>query len=90
MDSGLPLGKDAMAERETFEDVGYILYSDMLERLQLRFPDVATWRIAQVVAAEIDAITGGVPPIVPAEVETGASEMLEREQEHARKDGEVA
>ncbi|WP_223624146.1 hypothetical protein [Microbacterium sp. EST19A] len=79
-----------MAERETFEDAGYIRYSDMLDRLQQRFPDIATRRVAQIVAAEIDAITGGVPPIVPAEVETGASEMLEREHLRARPDGEVA
>lgn len=90
MEAGLPLGKDAMAERNTLEDAGYILYSDMLDRLQQRFPDVATWRVAQVVAAEIDAMTGGVPRIVPADVETGATEMLEREVVAAREDGEVA
>lgn len=79
-----------MAERNTLEDSGYILYAEMLDRLQRQFPDVAPWRVSQVVAAEIDAITGGIPRIVPAEVETGASEMLEREHEHARRDGEVA
>lgn len=90
MDPGLPLGKDAMAERNSLEDAGYILYSDMLDRLQQQFPDVAAWRISQVVGAEIDAMTGGVPRVVPAEVETGATEMLEREHDQVRRTGEVA
>lgn len=79
-----------MAERETLEDAGFILYADVLDRLQRRFPDVAPWRIAQIVAAENDAITGGVLRIVPSEVESGAEEMLEREIGLAQKSGEVA
>lgn len=79
-----------MAERNSLEDAGYILYSDMLDRLQRRFPDVAPWRIMQIVAAENEAITGGVLRIVPVEVETGAGEMLEREDGLAQTDGEVA
>jgi hypothetical protein len=90
METGLPLGKDAMAERNTLEDAGYIRYSDMLDRLHQRFPDVAPWRVAQVVAAEIEAMTGGVPQIVPTEVESGASEMLEREHDRKRRPGKVA
>nr|WP_314842065.1 hypothetical protein [uncultured Microbacterium sp.] len=68
-----------MDERFTVEDAGYIRYADMLERLQERFPTIPRWRLEQIVVAEHDAITGGMLRIVPAEVEAGASEMLERE-----------
>jgi hypothetical protein len=78
-----------MAERFTLEDAGYILYSDMLDRLHQRFPSVPQWRLEQIVTAEYDAITGGLLKIVPAEVETGAAEMLENEHED-RTDEEVA
>lgn len=83
-----------MAERFTLEDAGYILYSDMLTRLHERFPDIPMWRLEQVVTAENDAITGGVLQIVPVEIETGANEMLERENDSeqglAHDDDEVA
>lgn len=79
-----------MVERFTLEDAGYIMYSEMLDRLRERFPKVPTWRLEQIVAAENDAITGGLLRIVPAEVESGAIEMLEREQDRIDDDGEVA
>lgn len=73
-------GKDAMAEEFTLEEAGYILYSDVLERLRQRFPAAAEWRLEQIIAAENEAITGGILQIVPAAVESGAVEMLMREQ----------
>ncbi|MGJ0390302.1 hypothetical protein [Microbacterium sp. CGR1] len=85
-----------MVERFTLEDAGYIMYSDMLDRLRERFPSIPSWRLDQIVSAEHDAITGGILRIVPEEVEAGAIEMLsresdERESEDARSDdGEVA
>ncbi|WP_341956174.1 hypothetical protein [Microbacterium sp. LWH13-1.2] len=85
-----------MVERFTLEDAGYIMYADMLDRLRERFPSVPTWRLDQIVSAEHDAITGGILQIVPAEVESGAIEMLSREADEratddARSDdGEVA
>ena len=45
--------------------------------------------IEQIIGAETDAITGGLLRIVPAEVETGAMEMLEREA-GSSDEGEVA
>lgn len=79
-------GKDVMVERFTLEEAGYILYSDMLGRLREQFPDVSTWRLEQIVTSENDAITGGLLRIVPAEVESGAREMLAREQENRMSD----
>ena len=85
-----------MVERFTLEDAGYIMYTDMLDRLQARFPSVPAWRLDQIVTAEHDAITGGLLRIVPAEVESGAIEMLTREAESGAHDdslsddGEVA
>ena len=69
-----------MVEQFTLEDGGYIMYADMLDRLRTRFPSVPAWRLDQIVTAEHDAITGGILRIVPAEVESGAVEMLLREQ----------
>lgn len=83
-------GKEPMVERFTLEEAGYIMYADMLERLRERYPDVPAWRLDQIVAAEHDAITGGLLRIVPAEVETGAAEMLARETQRVDDDGEVA
>jgi len=85
-----------MVERFTLGDAGYIMYSDMLDRLRQRFPSVPQWRLDQIVSAEHDAITGGILQIVPAEVESGAVEMLERESDEREQhdvrsdDGEVA
>lgn len=80
-----------MVERFTLEETGYIMYADMLDRLRARFPSVPAWRLDQIVNAEHDAITGGLLRIVPAEVEAGAIEMLEREHEGSQSDdGEVA
>ncbi|GAA1233295.1 hypothetical protein JOF42_000821 [Microbacterium phyllosphaerae] len=85
-----------MVERFTLEDAGYIAYTDMLDRLRARFPSVPAWRLDQIVTAEHDAITGGILQIVPAEVESGAAEMLSREadereqQDSLSDDGEVA
>lgn len=80
-----------MVEPFTVEEAGYILYADMLDRLRAQFPSVPSWRLDQIVAGEYDAITGGVLRIVPAEVESGAIEMLMREQQSALdEDGEVA
>ncbi|KQQ66829.1 hypothetical protein [Microbacterium sp. Leaf320] len=85
-----------MVERFTLGDAGYIMYSDMLDRLRERFPSVPAWRLDQIVTAEHDAITGGILQIVPAEVESGAIEMLSRETDERERqdtlsdDGEVA
>lgn len=80
-----------MVERFTLEETGYIMYADMLDRLREQFPSVPAWRLDQIVNAEHDAITGGLLRIVPAEVEAGAIEMLEREHEDTLSDdGEVA
>ncbi|WP_194763068.1 hypothetical protein [Microbacterium sp. UFMG61] len=80
-----------MIERFTLEEAGYILYAEMLERLRERFPSIPEWRLDQIVTAEHDAITGGILQIVPSEVESGAIEMLEREQHEGLSDkGEVA
>jgi hypothetical protein len=46
--------------------------------------------VEQIIAAENEAITGGMLTIVPAEVEAGAEEMLARDSAPAQKDGEVA
>ncbi|MBC6493506.1 MULTISPECIES: hypothetical protein [unclassified Microbacterium] len=77
-----------MVERFTLEDAGYIMYADMLDRLRARFPSVPAWRLDQIVAAEHDAITGGLLRIVPAEVEAGAIEMLARE--HGENEGSLS
>lgn len=79
-----------MAERITLQDAGYVLYADMLARLRERFPEVPLWRLEQVINTENDAVTGGILQIVPAEVESGSSEMLEREQRLAQGEDEVA
>lgn len=85
-----------MVERFTLGDAGYIMYADMLNRLRERFPSVPDWRLDQIVTAEHDAITGGILQIVPAEVESGAIEMLSRETDERERqdalsdDGEVA
>lgn len=83
-----------MVERFTLEDAGYIMYADMLDRLHARYPSVPAWRLDQIVSAEHDAITGGLLRIVPAEVEAGAIEMLDREHgenhDSLSDDGEVA
>lgn len=71
------------------EEAGYVMYAEMLERLHARFPDVPLWRLEQVAAAEHDAITGGMLRIVPAEVEAGTIEMLEREQASTSDDSEA-
>ena len=70
-----------MVERFSLDEAGYVLYGDLVERLRERFPSVPSWRIDQVVAAENDAITGGLLRIVPAEVESGAVEMLLRDEQ---------
>ena len=70
-----------MVERFTAEEAGYVLYTALLERLHEQYPTVPIWRLEQILTAENEAITGGVLRIVPAEVESGAIEMLQREQE---------
>lgn len=75
--------KDLMADRRSLDEGGYILYSDLIDRLRARFPHVPHWRLEQVVTAENDAITGGILRIVPVEVEDGTVEMLEREAPEA-------
>ncbi|MCM3778361.1 hypothetical protein [Microbacterium hydrocarbonoxydans] len=79
-----------MGKRFTPEDAGYILYSDVIERLRAQFPTVPEWRLEQIVTAENEAITGGMLSIVPEEVETGAVEMLTREENRMSDDDEVA
>lgn len=78
-----------MPERISLEEAAYIRYADLLEVLEGRYPSVSRRRIEQIIAAETDAITGGVLRIVPSEVETGAIEMLERET-GTSDEGEVA
>lgn len=88
--------KEDMTEPFTLDEAGYVLYADVIGRLRERFPAIPAWRLEQIIAAENDAITGGLLRIVPAEVEAGAVEMLEREDErlHDRSplsdEGEVA
>ncbi|MEU4013916.1 hypothetical protein AB0E56_01505 [Microbacterium sp. NPDC028030] len=79
-----------MFERVNLEDARYIDYSELLDHLQEQFPAVPRHRIESIIVAENDAITGGFLRIVPAEVATGAVEMLERESMAASEDGEVA
>ncbi|SDS62347.1 hypothetical protein SAMN04489809_2277 [Microbacterium paraoxydans] len=81
--------KDAMPEPLSLEEASYIRYADLLARLEELFPSVSRRRIEQIIGAETDAITGGLLRIVPAEVETGAMEMLEREA-GSSDEGEVA
>lgn len=81
--------KDAMPERLSLEEASYIRYADLLARLEELFPSVSRRRIEQIISAETDAITGGLLRIIPAEVETGAMEMLEREA-GSSDEGEVA
>ncbi len=76
-----------MADRRSLDEGGYILYTDLIDRLRTRFPHVPHWRLEQVVAAENDAITGGILRIVPVEVEDGTVEMLEREVPDASSGG---
>ena len=71
------------------EEASYMRYAELLARLEELFPSVSRRRIEQIIAAETDAITGGLLRIVPAEVETGAMEMLEREA-GSSDEGEVA
>ncbi len=78
-----------MPERISLEEASYVRYADLLELLETRYPSVARHRIEQIIAAETDAITGGLLRIVPADVETGAVEMLERES-GSTGEGEVA
>ncbi|AMG83350.1 MULTISPECIES: hypothetical protein [Microbacterium] len=78
-----------MPEPLSLEEASYIRYADLLARLEELFPSVSRRRIEQIIAAETDAITGGLLRIVPAEVETGAMEMLEREA-GSSDEGEVA
>lgn len=78
-----------MPERLSLEEASYIRYADLLARLEELFPSVSRRRIEQIISAETDAITGGLLRIVPAEVETGAMEMLEREA-GSGDEGEVA
>ncbi|MFE7065973.1 hypothetical protein [Microbacterium sp. NPDC057658] len=78
-----------MPEPLSLEEASYIRYADLLARLEELFPSVSRRRIEQIIAAETDAITGGLLRIVPAEVETGAMEMLEREA-GSSEEGEVA
>jgi hypothetical protein len=79
-----------MVERYTLEEAGYVMYADLLERLRERFPSTPTWRLEQIVSAENEAITGGILRIVPADVESGAVEMLTREHDRLSGDEEVA
>ncbi|AZH77229.1 MULTISPECIES: hypothetical protein [Microbacterium] len=78
-----------MFERVSLEDAKYIGYTELLDQLQEQFPAVARHRIESIIVAENDAITGGFLRIVPAEVATGAIEMLEREPVGTGEDGEV-
>ena len=78
-----------MVERSALEDENYIGYAALLERLQRQFPTVSRDRIEQIIVAENDAITGGFLLVVPAEVATGAVEMLERETALSADGGEV-
>lgn len=77
-----------MVERFTVETAGYVMYSDMIDRIHRNFPHVPRWRVEQIAAAENDAITGGLLTIVPAGVEAGVVELLERDVAHGDDESE--
>lgn len=79
-----------MGEHTTVEAAGYIVYSDLIDRLCTAYPHVPRWRLEQIATAENDAITGGLLHIVPAEVEEGVIEMLDSETAQTSDDDEVA
>ncbi|EYT57692.1 MULTISPECIES: hypothetical protein [Microbacterium] len=68
-----------MVEPTDLRDERYIGYDELLDQLHRRFPAVPRERIARIIVAENDAITGGLLLVVPVEVATGAIEMLERD-----------
>lgn len=79
-----------MGEHTTVETTGYIVYSDLIDRLRTAYPHVPRWRLEQIATAENDAITGGLLHLVPAEVEDGVIEMLDGEAGQTSDDDEVA
>ncbi|ALX66158.1 hypothetical protein [Microbacterium sp. XT11] len=79
-----------MLERSPLEETGYVLYDDLVARLRDRFPGIPMARLEQIVLSENDAITGGRLHVVPAEVEAGADEMLQRESRRWSDATEVA
>lgn len=78
-----------MVDPIDLKDERYVRYADLLDQLHRRFPTVARERIARIIMAENDAITGGFLLVVPAEVATGAVEMLERRTAADMDGGEV-
>lgn len=78
-----------MVDPIDLEDERYIRYADLLDQLHRQFPTVPRDRVARVIAAENDAITGGFLVVVPAEVAAGAIEMLERDAALGAHDTEV-
>ncbi len=80
--------RDVMVEPIDLKDERYIGFADLLDHLHTRFPAVSRDRIARIIEAENDAITGGFLLVVPAEVATGATEMLELSTSRALSDEE--
>ncbi|MFB8189113.1 hypothetical protein ACFC14_07285 [Microbacterium sp. NPDC055988] len=77
-----------MVEPIDLTDERYIGFAELLDHLHAQFPGVSRDRIARIIEAENDAITGGFLLVVPAEVATGAIEMLELSTARALDDGE--
>ncbi|WP_347124489.1 hypothetical protein [Microbacterium sp. SY138] len=78
-----------MVDPIDLKDERYVRYADLLDQLHQQFPTAGRERIARIITAENDAITGGFLLVVPAEVATGAVEMLERETALGADGGEV-
>ena len=78
-----------MVDPIDLKDERYVRYADLLDQLHQQFPAAGRERIARIITAENDAITGGFLLVVPAEVATGAVEMLERVTALSADGGEV-
>lgn len=57
---------------------GTVDFTELVERLTDRFPGWSREQVASVVMSEYEAMTAGIPLVVPAGVEDGAAEMLDR------------
>lgn len=57
---------------------GAVGFEELVDRLHARFPVWSREHVASVVLSEYEAMTTGIPLVVPAPVEDGAIEMLEQ------------
>ena len=69
-----------MVDPIDLKDERYVRYADLLDQLHQQFPTAGRERIARIITAENDAITGGFLLVV---------EMLERETALSADGGEV-